>query len=322
MASRKEQKREARERNDGRAFEALIERIEHTLAPLGSRVQRDVDEQDINGAVRQIDLVVTLPGAPPKRVAFECRDRSRASDIMWIDQCIGKYIDLHQFDRVVIVSTKRLGPTARTKADRHGIEIWTCSDLETTELLSLSGLKAYVDFDRGIITSVDITIERSADEPVPALAPELAVRVEAARAKRDYASLQLMTDASGSRPVTPDDLMRAKVYEDGWRPPAGSEERMSDSIVTVKPADVFIETTAGRRQVLAVVIEFHGFSGKEEVDLTRKKYTGVKTHHVADGRWTDTGGTQRLDLTFVETAPGQLRLRLAHHVQSAEASSD
>lgn len=309
MASRKKKKQDARDRNDGKEYEALLLRIESTVRQCGAGVVPDVRETDRNGAKRQIDLVVTLPGSPQRRVAFECRDRSRASDIAWIDQCVGKYIDL-EFDRVVVVSTKAVGPTARRKAERHGIEVRTCSELTPAEIASMVGnLKIYVDHDFGRIEWVEIETHTTKEDDAP-LADLTLPGASEAEDTVDLAKLPLFTDEHGTARITVGDMLTL-AQRQGWRANPGSLTSMTPTTATARPEDVFVESSAGLRKVRAVTMGFVGANMRSEIPLRHYRDEGPTTRFVADGAWTDHEEARRFDVTVVGTDDGQLRLRVA-----------
>lgn len=311
MANKK--KREARARNDGKAFEALVHRIESTLRPVGAQVELDVKVTDANEAERQIDVVVTLPGTPPKRAAFECRDRSRASDIIWIDQCVGKYIDL-DFDRVVVISTKSLGATARKKAARHEIEVRTCSELTQAELLKwLGDIKVYLDYDHGRVTWIEVEFDLNAPErpSAPEIAPALVGEAERMQKTGRIGGLALFTDEKGEARITINEMVTL-AQRQGWHPPPGSLTNVTQTTVTVTPTSVFIETTAGRRLVKLITMGFVGANMRSEIPLERFLDRGASPDRVvADGRWTDHEEEKRIDVTVVATEDGPLRMRVA-----------
>ena len=58
------------------------------------------------------------------RIAIECRDHRRGSDLKWIDELIGKYNSL-PVDRIVAVSRQGFSKSALAKADAHRIETRT-----------------------------------------------------------------------------------------------------------------------------------------------------------------------------------------------------
>jgi hypothetical protein len=76
-------------------------------------------------AEREVDVLVEQRiGDIPVRLAVECRDRQRMSDVEWIDGLIGKYRDL-PVDKVVAVSSSGFTQTALEKARANRIETRT-----------------------------------------------------------------------------------------------------------------------------------------------------------------------------------------------------
>jgi len=115
-------------------FQQLIHYIYTQLTPSGTTVTESFELKERNSnATREIDILIEQDIANIKmRIAVECRDRSRKSDIEWIDGLIGKYKDL-DIHKVVAVSRSGFSKDAIDKAAKHGIETKTireCLDID------------------------------------------------------------------------------------------------------------------------------------------------------------------------------------------------
>ncbi len=114
-------------------FQQLVYQIYKHLAPVDASVTESAMVQRRNShRKREVDILIEYELAGHKfNMAIECRDRSRKDDETWIDDIIGKYIDL-PIDKKIVVS--RLGFTegAKEKALQHGIE--TLSLEEATQI--------------------------------------------------------------------------------------------------------------------------------------------------------------------------------------------
>jgi hypothetical protein len=95
----------------------VIKRIHEQLVPTGASVRESVElEERGSGKRREVDVLIEYQAIDtPTRIAVECRDRSRLSDIEWIDGLIGKFRDLpvHQ---IIAVSSKGFTKGAEDKA--------------------------------------------------------------------------------------------------------------------------------------------------------------------------------------------------------------
>jgi len=71
---------------------------------------------------REVDILVERKeNGRPQQIAIECRDWKREATLPWIDELIGKYIDLG-VQRVIAVSKRGFSKSARLKAAAYGIE--------------------------------------------------------------------------------------------------------------------------------------------------------------------------------------------------------
>ncbi len=148
-------------------FQRLVKVIHDAMAKTeGATVTESALLSEPDGTVREIDILFERSIAGVQlRLAIECRDRSRRSDVEWIDGLIGKFSNL-PIDKVIAVSRKGFSEAAKKKADAHNIELRVLSDCMShewsTEFIQL-GLAAF-EFKplRG-----DVTIELDPTPDVP-----------------------------------------------------------------------------------------------------------------------------------------------------------
>lgn len=117
-------------------FQRLSRRIYEQLMQLGAVVTESAMLRDSDSDTeREIDVLIELavPGLEqPTRIAIECRDHSRDSDVTWIDGLLGKYRGL-PVDRVIAISRQRFTGAAQRKATRCRIETRTLQDALATD---------------------------------------------------------------------------------------------------------------------------------------------------------------------------------------------
>lgn len=105
-------------------FQTLVKVIQDALAAVdGATVTESAMLPEPDGTLREVDILLERRVSDIQlRVAIECRDRSRKSDVEWIDGLIGKYRNL-RIDRVVAVSRNGFSKTAATKAAASNIDL-------------------------------------------------------------------------------------------------------------------------------------------------------------------------------------------------------
>lgn len=115
-------------------FQRVIRELYRSLSSTGVTIRESAMLPDgVDGVEREIDVLVEGDFAGHKiSLAVECRDYSRAQNIQWIDELIGKYRDL-PVDKVVAVSTSEFSEGARRKAASVNIECLTAVDAESVD---------------------------------------------------------------------------------------------------------------------------------------------------------------------------------------------
>lgn len=116
-------------------FQKIVLYIAEQLAPSGATVKESVElpETGLAGVLREIDTLIEADmGLTRVRIAVESRERSRKSDIQWVDELIGKYA-LLPVDRVLAVSNVGFSAAAKRKAVRHNIDLLSPQDVANTD---------------------------------------------------------------------------------------------------------------------------------------------------------------------------------------------
>jgi|AGTN01.3.fsa_nt_gi hypothetical protein len=129
----------------GREFEKLIARIEQTLAPTGAIVTSPDRIRDcITGNDREVDASIRYTSdSGPILITVECRDRTTAQDITWLEQIKSKKESIVA-DQTIVVSREGFTKGAISYANHHGIVLRQMPEV-TDEfwLQCLKGLKVF-----------------------------------------------------------------------------------------------------------------------------------------------------------------------------------
>lgn len=149
-------------------FQQLVKLIHEAFSSTdGTKVTESALIQEPNGTPREIDILVERTVSDiPIRLAVECRDRSRKSDVEWIDGLIGKFQNL-KVDKIIAVCRSGFSTAASAKAEANKIELRTLSECLgtewTSEFLRL-GIAIFNFAPR--ILSVQITLDPPTVEPI------------------------------------------------------------------------------------------------------------------------------------------------------------
>jgi hypothetical protein len=109
-------------------FQALIALLHRQLAsPETSVSESGFITDPATGDLREVDVLIEQAVAGyPAKIAVECRDRSRAATVQWIDELIGKYQNTGI--KVVAESKRGFAKRAKIRAEKAGIEAVTATD--------------------------------------------------------------------------------------------------------------------------------------------------------------------------------------------------
>jgi len=104
-------------------FQKLITSILTTFYEPDYKVEESILEiNPRTGTIREIDIRISELKNPNNRIMIECRDRSRAQDVIWIDELAGKSQSLG-YSKVIGVSSKGFTEKAIIEAKDRGIEV-------------------------------------------------------------------------------------------------------------------------------------------------------------------------------------------------------
>lgn len=89
-------------------------------------------EDALTSSKREVDIAVSgRVGAQAVTVSIECRDRTRPSDVTWVDEMQAKHSRLPT-NVLVLVSHSAFTPEARRVADKYGIRCLELNDTDPT----------------------------------------------------------------------------------------------------------------------------------------------------------------------------------------------
>jgi hypothetical protein len=126
-------------------FQRLITNIYAAMSNMdGGKVSESIFLTEPNGIKREIDILLEkeLYGHL-LRIAVECRDHSRKSDIEWVDNLIGKYKNI-KVNKIIAVSKSGFSEKAAQKALDNNIELRTLE-----ECLLLDWMKEFYELKIG-----------------------------------------------------------------------------------------------------------------------------------------------------------------------------
>ena len=115
-------------------FQLLVKVIHDAMAKIdGATATESAMLTEPDGTLREIDILFERSVAGVRlRLAIECRDRSRPSDVEWIDSLIGKFTNL-PVDKVIAVSRRGFSEAAKRKASASNIDLRVLSECITHE---------------------------------------------------------------------------------------------------------------------------------------------------------------------------------------------
>ena len=120
----------------GKALEQVEKAIQEHL---NGRSKNDVVPNatliDVLGIKREIDVLVCSKEHKDFGIAFECRDHKRKVGLFEIDSFIGKYHDMPQIKKVIVVSTSGFTKDAQRKAEKYNIGLHTIENVPYEEIL-------------------------------------------------------------------------------------------------------------------------------------------------------------------------------------------
>jgi hypothetical protein len=159
-------------------FQQLIFVIENKLAGSNVTVTETKEFIDVKtGQLREIDIVIDAEiGGRPIAIAVECRSHKRKQSVGWIEELRGKYIDIPEINKVVVVSKSGFHKPALIKAKQFGWEALTLNEAKDldweSELQSAISMTIIADCDPKIeniflISNFDPNSECYSDQMLP-----------------------------------------------------------------------------------------------------------------------------------------------------------
>ncbi len=149
-------------------FQLLVKVIHDAMAKVeGAQVTESAFLSEPDGTRREIDILFERSIADVTlRLAIECRDRSRKSDVEWIDGLIGKFSNL-PVDKVIAVSRRGFSEAARRKASASKIELRILAECMTHEWSDEFVQLGIASFEfKQEIGEVAVTLAPPPDSPV------------------------------------------------------------------------------------------------------------------------------------------------------------
>lgn len=121
----------------GTELEQLVKAIQETIKEIHNiTIRTNVKFEDKNGIKREIDVLVEDYNISPcYRIAFECKDYKKKVDIQIVDGVVGKFLDIPNINKQVIVTTEGYTESARKKANVHNIELCILSKVSIEHAL-------------------------------------------------------------------------------------------------------------------------------------------------------------------------------------------
>ena len=231
-------------------FQRLVTIIHEAIAATdGAKVTESAMVAEPDGTLREVDILLERRLADVHvRLAIECRDRSRKSDVDWIDGLVGKLKNL-QVDKVIAVCRRGFSKAATAKAKDNKIELRTLSQCLANEWTGEFIKLGFAAFQfTPTLDSFEITFEPELTEPitlkVPARTPAVSTPI----------TLETIVQSCFLQNVVP----RIKEHVDkeflSKGPPLAELTRKWEFSVPVDIRDVLINTPAGHdHQVKAML---------------------------------------------------------------------
>lgn len=149
-------------------FQRLVKLIHEAFSSTeGTTVTESALLLEPNGTSREVDILVERTVSDVAiRLAIECRDRSRKSDIEWIDGLVGKFKNL-KIDKVIAVCRNGFSAGASSKAKENKIELRVLEECLGNEWASEFihlGIAMFRFTPR--ILSVEIMLDPSTQTPI------------------------------------------------------------------------------------------------------------------------------------------------------------
>jgi Restriction endonuclease len=142
----------------GRDLEDLVSRIKDLLHG-DAMIDSPFTVLDVDtGSPREVDVGVRFDREGTEVfIAVECRDRSGAEDVTWIEQLISKKQSIAA-DLIIAVTSDRFTRPALMKAAKHGVVVRQLNESLAAEIQAVSR-EAYVELRALKVASTDPLLE-------------------------------------------------------------------------------------------------------------------------------------------------------------------
>lgn len=247
-------------------FQRLVKVIHDAFASTdGAKVSESALLLEPDGTPREVDILVERTISDVViRLAIECRDRSRKSDVEWIDGLIGKFKNL-KIDKVIAVCRSGFSAAATSKAEENKIELRVleeCFGNEWgSEFINL-GIAVFKLTPR--ILSVEITLDPAIETPI-----SMEATVEVAALRDRTISLNQLVLACFQENIAP----RIKKYvEDEFLSKKPSLADLTKSWTITAPVDIndawVLVPTSSRHKLVSMRYKV-GAVGQTDISTVR-----------------------------------------------------
>jgi len=244
----------------GREFEKLVARIEENLGPAGAIVASpDKIEDRVTGKLREVDVSIRCTvGSVPILITVECRDRTAAQDITWLEQIKAKKEGIAA-NQTIVVSKEGFTEGAKVYARHHGIILRQMFEVtDAFWLQCVQGLKVFVRDIRCRMVTYNIGFFPHVDDKGLEQLPITDHVVSAIQENRPFATnragekLTLEELYSEALPMIQAELAHRVDSGKGF-----NSEELIEGCVEVdalfEPSDITVETERGTRYVQVII---------------------------------------------------------------------
>lgn len=224
--------------------------VERALRPDGVHIESpDFVRDSITGRKREVDVGIREGEGGPLLAFCECRDRSRAADVTWVEQVVTKARDAKGSPPVILVSRRGFTPEAIMKARAYE------HDVRTMEEATVEEFQNWFQVEHVHLTTTDAALhgcEIRLVEDGPEFAEELLKAIE------EHGVAAPIFERTALPPLSARHFFNewyARKYDTITReiPPDGSPVRLRAPTWFQEPeACVRVQTTQGLRPVAQI----------------------------------------------------------------------
>jgi len=247
-------------------FQHLVKVIHDAISKVeGATVTESAMLPEPDGTLREVDILLERSVADvPIRLAIECRDRSRKSDVDWIDGLVGKFRNL-KVDKIVAVCRKGFSAGAAAKAAANSIELRVLTECLTHEWSSEFMRLGFAMFEfKPELRTVEITLD-----PVQAQGIEPTSIVESGDASATQRTLEQLVFACFVENVAPRIKQHVEREFLATLPPLADLTRSWEFTVPVDVRDTWVVAKTGTRHRIAHMLFGVAAQSRADVSLVR-----------------------------------------------------